>query len=67
MMDPLMHAFGQDNGHTEGRAQRYREAPDKLRAAIKRWQTRQIINFLICLGDIINGNTHQPVSSQSCD
>lgn len=53
----------QDDGGTEGRVQRYREAPGKLEAAVEHWLgRRQELSLILNLGDIINGNKQHPVA-----
>lgn len=58
--------FPQDDGHTEGRTQRYREAVEKLKAAVEHWsRCKETLSFVLNLGDIINGNSTSPVESCS--
>jgi manganese-dependent ADP-ribose/CDP-alcohol diphosphatase len=63
----LLFAFGvvadvqyedRDDGGVEGRRQRYREAPQKLRSALQHFIKMQnpSPHFILNLGDIINGN-----------
>ena len=50
------------DGNTEGRVQRYRQAPDKLKAAICDFrQCKPALDFLLSLGDLFNGNDLHPV------
>ena len=50
------------DGNSEGRVQRYTEAPDKLFAAIKLFQEHAPRPaFVLWLGDLINGNNQHPV------
>ena len=52
----------QDNSCTEGRTQRYREAPAKIEKAVDYWLAGTAeLNFVLSLGDIINGNSAEPV------
>ncbi len=47
----------QDDGATEGRVQRYRQAPVCLDAAVAYWmQHATDLAFVLTLGDIIDGN-----------
>ncbi len=46
--------FMQDDGNVEGRCQRHREAPAKLDAALADL-SKQNPNFVLHLGDIVNG------------
>lgn len=47
----------QDDGRTEGRVQRYRQAPACLEAAVDHWlQHSESLSFVLTLGDIIDGN-----------
>ncbi len=50
----------QDIGHTEGRAQRYEEVPQKLMQAVQIWH-RDVpkLGFVLSLGDIIDGRGTQ--------
>lgn len=46
-----------DDGHTEGRVQRYRQAAACLEAAVQHWQQHAAdLAFVLTLGDIIDGN-----------
>ena len=50
------------NGNSEGRIQRYREAAYKLAAAVAAFREQSpAVEFVLSLGDLINGNDHQPV------
>jgi len=46
-----------EDGHSEGRTQRYREAPGKLKAAVDAWDAQGDVRCVINLGDTINGNS----------
>lgn len=47
----------QDDGKTEGRVQRYRQAPRCLDAAVDHWlQHASELSFVLTLGDIVDGN-----------
>ena len=47
----------QDDGKSEGRVQRYRQAPACLEAAVDHWlQHAAELSFVLTLGDIIDGN-----------
>ena len=49
--------MAQDDGKTEGRVQRYRQAPACLEAAVDHWlQHAADLSFVLTLGDIIDGN-----------
>ena len=53
----------QDNSCTEGRTQRYREAPAKIEKAVDHWLAGTAeLSFVLSLGDIINGNSNKPVT-----
>ena len=50
------------NGNTEGRVQRFTEAPEKLREAVEDFCRQQPpLEFVLSLGDLINGNNEHPV------
>ena len=56
-----------DDGNVEGRTQRYREAPAKLVAAVEAFsQQVPSLDFVLSLGDIINGNQAHPVMFNTC-
>ncbi len=47
-------------GHTEGRAQRYEEVPQKLMQAVQIWHRDDPkLGFVLSLGDIIDGGSTQ--------
>ena len=47
-------------GHTEGRAQRYEEVPQKLMQAVQIWhRDAPKLGFVLSLGDIIDGRSTQ--------
>lgn len=47
-------------GHTEGRAQRYEEVPQKLMQAVQIWhRDAPKLEFVLSLGDIIDGRSTQ--------
>lgn len=51
-----------DNGNTEGRVQRFREAPGKLRLAVADYALQDPpLDFVLSVGDLINGNNLHPV------
>jgi manganese-dependent ADP-ribose/CDP-alcohol diphosphatase len=57
-----------DDGHTEGRVQRFRQAPYKLQAALNHLSTIQPSpSAVLHLGDIINGNHTPEQSNQEFD
>lgn len=57
-----------DDGHTEGRVQRFRQAPSKLQAALNHLSTIQPSpSAVLHLGDIINGNHTPEQSNQEFD
>ncbi|MEW5297083.1 MAG: hypothetical protein WDW38_005891 [Sanguina aurantia] len=43
-----------DDGHTEGRVQRFREVPNKLQDAVNHWQSENVA-LVLTLGDTIEG------------
>lgn len=46
----------QEDGHVEGRVQRHREVPDKLREAVKVFADHpESLQFVLVLGDFIDG------------
>ena len=50
-----------DNGDTEGRIQRFREAPGKLLSATEDFARHvPALAFVLSLGDVINGNNDNP-------
>ena len=58
----------QEDGGTEGRTQRYKEAPEKLRAALRDLRSRSPNPVLVLnLGDIINGAATQEESKKDLD
>lgn len=65
---PTISMSSQEDGGTEGRTQRYREAPDKLRAALQDLRSRSRKPVLIVhLGDIIDGAATQDESKKDLD
>ncbi len=53
-------------GHTEGRAQRYEEVPQKLMQAVQIWhRDAPKLTFVLSLGDIIDGRSTQ-VRTERC-
>ena len=53
---PIVFNLVQDDGNTESRCQRYREAPGKLRSALRDLCSKRV-SLIIHLGDIINGGS----------
>ncbi|KAK9798149.1 hypothetical protein WJX73_010044 [Symbiochloris irregularis] len=54
-----------DDGNTEGRVQRFREAPGKVMRAAEDFRTQEApLSFVMSLGDLINGNNVNPVLTE---
>lgn len=54
-----------DDGDTEGRVQRFREAPGKVVLATEAFGALSPpLEFVVSLGDLINGNNVNPVMSR---
>ena len=63
--------YTQDDGDTEGRCQRYRQAPLKLKEAFEdlchRHRTEHPLDFLLHLGDIVNGGINEEATQREFD